>query len=207
MSRFPTAAAFALMTATPLLAQDYTVKVYASVSTDIPATTMPWKNPQNPNIAFGISDGQPPVVFGLRQCLDIDEGRYIKISGEYSGVSAGPDFAPVNSAEELGPIVNGDPGSTGAGFPSRHTSTAQYYPSAEGPRDVALMELVGAFTEANGVVMGAPFAIDPSVHHVVPAGAYFLQIGFNDDQFADNTGYATVTVSQWINNKPYSCKN
>jgi hypothetical protein len=79
-------------------------------------------------------------------------------------------------------------GNSGQRFPG-------YYMSPY--RDVYLMALVGTFTDDNGAIVGQPFEVGsgPTVL-AVPTGATRLQLGINDDIFADNLGSFTVTVTE-----------
>ena len=63
-------------------------------------------------------------------------------------------------------------------------------------RAPALMELVGVFTDASGVILGTPFVVGDGPHFAVaPAGASFLSLGVNDNQYHDNTGALQISVN------------
>jgi MYXO-CTERM domain-containing protein len=59
-----------------------------------------------------------------------------------------------------------------------------------------LSQLVGAFANSSGVVVGAPFALgDAATIEVAPVGATQLLLGVNDDIYSDNSGSLLVQVS------------
>ena len=75
----------------------------------------------------------------------------------------------------------------GKGFngPGQYTNTAPL-----------LMELVGVFTDSSGVIVGNPFVVgDGPTTKLAPAGASFLDLGVNDNEYHDNTGSLSVSVT------------
>jgi hypothetical protein len=64
------------------------------------------------------------------------------------------------------------------------------------PYPIYLCELVVAFANKKGKIIGQPFAIaDGPTTLTVPVGASALQLGANDDKFSDNAGSWVVAVS------------
>ncbi len=64
------------------------------------------------------------------------------------------------------------------------------------PSSPQLMELVGTFADASGDIVGTPFAIgDGPLTQFAPAGASYLLLGVNDDQYSDNIGSYNVSVT------------
>ena len=56
--------------------------------------------------------------------------------------------------------------------------------------------MIGAFTDASGVVIGTPFATGDGPFTIpVPAGAIYLDLGVNDDIYSDNSGALLVDVT------------
>jgi hypothetical protein len=59
-----------------------------------------------------------------------------------------------------------------------------------------LNELVGTFADASGVIVGTPFTIgDGPLTELAPAGASALQLGINDNEYHDNTGFLNISVA------------
>ena len=84
--------------------------------------------------------------------------------------------------------MNNGTGSTGKRFPSFYMNPATY--------PINLGELVGTFADGSGVIVGTPFTIGNGPDPVtIPAGATRLQLGVNDDKFADNVGFWDIQVS------------
>ena len=55
---------------------------------------------------------------------------------------------------------------------------------------------MGTFATNTGAIVGTPFKIgDGPTVLTIPGGATQLQLGVNDDKFADNTGFWSVQVS------------
>lgn len=55
--------------------------------------------------------------------------------------------------------------------------------------------LVGAFITSDGRIVGRPFPVGQATSRRVPEGAVALSFGINDDNFADNSGKLTATVT------------
>jgi hypothetical protein len=106
-------------------------------------------------------------------------------------VSTGPELQlPFTDANgEVGNAANnGNRGITGTVAPSYFMSPTTY-PIYSG-------EPVGAFTDSNGSIIGIPFAIgDGPGRLAIPTGATQLQLGINDDKYADNVGAWSVQVT------------
>lgn len=76
---------------------------------------------------------------------------------------------------------------SGVPFPSRYVDRAQL--------PMRLNQLVGAFTDADGTVIGQPFAIGAAGEARMPAGAVAVSLGINDDRLAENSGSLSVTIT------------
>jgi hypothetical protein len=57
-------------------------------------------------------------------------------------------------------------------------------------------ELDGVFTDASGSIIGTPHRIGNQRTLIVPSGATQLQLGFDDNEYGDNSGSVIVNVSE-----------
>ena len=71
-----------------------------------------------------------------------------------------------------------------------------YYVTPVGGALVNFMELVGTFTDAAGAIVGDPCVIGDSCSLSIPIGAMQFQLGFNDDNYPDNGGSVSISVSE-----------
>jgi len=172
-----------------------TAKLYGpAVVTDydgiytVRGTAMPWLwKPGGLNAAFffGRQNGTGPTVLTLAG-LKAWPGRTIFIKYRTGQVSVGPDY-PFTDAK-------GAPsGFSYTGYGSTRTPMPSAYMH---PYPIQVGSLVGAFTDQAGKIVGAPFEIgDGPADEVVPPGAAQLQLGIDDDDFADNSGSFSVSVA------------
>ena len=72
-------------------------------------------------------------------------------------------------------------------------SPGYYVPPVNGGL-VNFMELVGAFTDSAGAIVGNPCVIGDSCSLSIPIGATQFQLGFNDDNYPDNGGSVSIGV-------------
>ena len=164
-----------MLVASPATARDIAIRV--------DARSAPWRVGVNPKMPFGRNDGKgPAIVMGMR----LISGTKVRFeaTGETRTVANGEAFGPSGQAAY---VTDANTGSSGRFFPSRYIAAAQY--------PVRLNQLVGAFINADGVVVGAPFAIGVSAQVDIPEGAAAIALGINDDIFADNSGALDVVVS------------
>ena len=153
----------------------------------IDSHSAPWEPSVNPAYAFGVNDDSGPTL------VPVSAGDWIIVGGAQGLVSAGPPYWPYvgpDGQDGSAPwpyVTNDGGGSSGTGFPSRYTPSDW---------DSYLMALMGTFTDSSGVIVGAPFEIGSATLTLgVPTGASYLQLGINDDIFADNVGGFSVDVS------------
>jgi len=158
----------------------------------VPATAMPWvwkAGGINNAFEFGYPDGTSPTIVPL-QTLGTAPGSVVSIKYVAGQIALGPG-APQTDASGYAGMNHGNKGIVGL------------LPSAFMPASaVNLGALVGAFTDTNGVIIGAPFPVgNGEVVKKIPAGATQLQLGVNDDIFGGedaktaNSGSFTVQVS------------
>ncbi|EGF91723.1 hypothetical protein ABI_01530 [Asticcacaulis biprosthecium C19] len=167
-------AAVVLAMAGPLAAEEKTVKVSAQAR--------PWDTRINKKYGFGSGDGRSPAVaFGIS--LKVNRTLTVTATGSTTTVRGGPSFGPNGQSDY---ITGALPGNSGSYFPSR-------YIKSDNP--VRLNQLVGAFVDADGVIIGEPFAIGAQATLDVPKTAVALSMGLNDDIFSDNSGELIVTIS------------
>lgn len=150
-------------------AQTLTVKVDARCK--------PWSPGMNPRLSFGVGDGRPPVL--IVRLLPAGGKVRFEAKGQAGWLPGGQPFDP-----------DGDPGMvidrSIAFLPSHHIVTTG--------APLGMIQLVGAFVDADGVVVGRPFGIGKKAEVEVPEGAAAISLGVNDDAFADNFGSYDVTV-------------
>ena len=144
-----------------------------------------WSNAGlNASYAYGVNDQVAPTsVTGLLS------GQTVTVtyaSGTVKGAYSGQWGAPVDANGDLRfQDVDSIPHGNG-NFPAYYTSTraTTYY-----------MQLIGVFANAQGQIVGTPFAVGNGPTTVtVPSGATALQLGINDNLFGDNTGAWNVNV-------------
>ena len=158
--------------------------VAGDVTVTVDGKSKPWDMGINPNLYYGISgpNGKPPTyVLGIR----LLPGTKLKL------VATG-STATVVGGENIGPggdktfVTDGRYGNPGAFFPSRYFDKASY--------PAYLNELVGAFVDADGVVIGKPFPIGDHAEVTIPHGAVSLSLGINDDNLNDNSGKIELSI-------------
>ena len=160
----------------------------------VAATSMPWvwkAGGLNTAFQYGLQDGSPPTVVPLAG-LSAQAGQRLTIRYVGGQIALGADGPKADGLGYAGQKDHGGNGITGKKLPS---AFMQPYP-------INLGALVGVFTDKNGCIVGAPFAIgDGWVRERVPPGAQQLQLGVNDDIFGaenaetGNSGSFTVSVS------------
>ncbi len=120
--------------------------------------------------------------------VSVTPGSAIVINYVNGTMQAASDFPPTGpygyTTDPTGPMNDRTP--SGVPLPSKYA-----------PQDwpICLVALMGTFADANGVIIGTPFAVGSQVTKVVPAGAARLLLGINDDRFYDNSGSLVVEVS------------
>lgn len=167
---FILASAFAV-TGVPGSAKDVTVTV--------DARSAPWLTGANRDLGFGVSDARAPKVLWGVVLLPGTRVKF-RASGQTSTVQGGALYGPDGQ-----PDWTQDRGT--ALFPSHYMRSAD--------RPIHLNELVGAFIDADGAVVGEPFPIGSQAEVEVPEGAAAISLGLNDDIFADNNGRLEVVVT------------
>ena len=165
-----------------------------NVQKTVLSTAGPWDIAVNPAFTYGIGDNTAATVYSAANGFDFlaDDALTITyVSGLTSAFTGVPPS--VDGAGYVGsPFKNDVLGSSGQPFPSFYMGP---FP-VDGSRDVFLNALVGTFTDSSGMIIGSPFAINNGPLTVmIPVGATQLQLGINDDIFADNTGSLLVNVS------------
>lgn len=153
------------------------------VTVSVSGRTMPWSAGANRDMAFGRQDGDRPVViFGNKLFEGSDIGFAAR--GGTTTATGGPPFGPDGQADF---VTNDAAGNSGSWFPSRFADP-QGYPAR-------LNQLMGAFVDGDGRIVGRPFMIGAAAKVAVPAGAMAIALGINDDIFSDNGGRLEVTVT------------
>ena len=157
-----------------------------SVDVTVQGTAGPWSTAVNSSDPFGTGETAPASVTG--NGLDFSAGKSFTIKYVSGDVQLSPSYTPndANGIVSFGALDNSN---SVSGFsPGAYVSSAQY--------PVFYGELIGAFTNASGDIVGTPFAIGNSNTVTAPAGATQLQLGVNDNLYSDNSGSWQIQVSQ-----------
>jgi hypothetical protein len=161
-----------------------------TLTVSVDATQMPWNWTEtglNSNFRFGVLNGSMPVVIDASNGISFAPGGTIiltYLSGDTSSCQGCPNVDANGWTASLADHNQG--------------SSRTYYPSAYmSPYPIYLMALVGTFADSSGAIVGSPFLVgDGSKTLTIPTGAARLQLGVNDDDFADNSGKLQVAVSE-----------
>ncbi len=152
------------------------------------ATARPWNwrsGGINDAYRFGIDDGTGPAVVRLAS-INAKPGESLTISYSGGKIELGPGSPATDARGYAGQSANGGNGVSGKPLPSAYMK----------PYPINLGALVGAFTDANGNILGAPFAVgDGPLSLPIPPGASQLQLGINDDIFGTNNPTVANTGS------------
>jgi hypothetical protein len=156
-----------------------------TIDVNVDGHSGPWLTSLNPTLDYGTHDEAAPT--SVSSGFNFSSGGTFEVT-YVSGLTGFVDFLPAayTAAGVPGVIINQDTGSSGKVEPS-------FYTAADNP--VLLIELMGAFADASGKVVGDPFAIGLDRSIVAPSGATQLLLGLNDDIFSDNRGSLVVEVT------------
>lgn len=195
----------ALLISAALLASAPASAVIVSVA----GTAQPWNwvaGGLNDAYQYGINDGSGPTVVSFASAGISSGGSWGVFAGLGGLTSAFGGTPTVDRNGYVGSFFKDDVlGSSGTYFPSHFTPSLW---SADPGAGVFLNALVFVFTDATGQIVDTPNAFNviydvfnSSYGYVIgisgspaPFGATQIQLGFNDDIFADNTGALDVCV-------------
>ena len=155
----------------------------STLTVSVGGASGPWLQAVNPALPYGSqpSNGaQEPTVIASASGDLLTGSAY-----QFAYVSG---FTRTNPSY---PAVDGI-GDTAIAARSNYPS---HYASLPSGQIAYLEELVGAFADSSGKVVGTPFVIGNGGSFIAPAGASEILLGINDDNYADNTGALTVRVS------------
>ena len=159
------------------------------VAFTVPADAEPWAAESvNPNYTFGLGNGAAPTVVDATSGVTITPGQAVTIQYQ-SGLASfnyGGQVDATGVANSSG-LSGAGVGGTGDHLPSLYVSPADY------PAYIGC--LIGAFTDGTGTIVGVPFYVGNGRTVTAPAGANQLQLGTNDDDFSDDAGSWTVSVT------------
>ncbi len=155
-----------------------------TISIQVGSQAGPWDTWLNPSFDYGIHDNISPVVIDETSGLSFAPGNSLTITYISGTVSAGLGWSWVDAAGD-NLVTNGNTGSSGTVFPSKYM---------QDDWDTHLMELVGAFADSSGTIIGNPFEIGLGRTVIIPSGATRLQLGINDDIFRDNKGAFEIKI-------------
>jgi hypothetical protein len=181
----------------------------AQVVVTVPATSGPWQwthlywesnavvnasYPYAEVIPTAFAPTTPPVIVSSSSEIPFTPGDILTFnyrSGQITGAYDRP-WWDANGNTEGG---EGSPRMYGA---DNYGRSPGYYVLPVGGALVNFMELVGTFTDTNGAVVGAPYVIGDTCSLTIPIGATQFQLGFNDDNYPDNSGSVSMGVSEAV---------
>jgi hypothetical protein len=180
----------------------------AAVIVTVDAQSAPWNwqaGGLNDSFQFGAQDNIAPKVVTFASAGITGPSWAIEYTGQ--GLTSAFGGAPpsVDADGYVGsPFKDNDPGSSGNFFPSHYMPA---FWSSNPNLGIFLNALVATFTDASGQIVGNPFPVGYVYDNggttvfvkgvssgPTPTGATQIQLGFNDDIFADNTGSLQVCV-------------
>jgi hypothetical protein len=148
----------------------------------------------NTSFQYGVDDQLGPTVVSSIGGTAVGAGQQISVSylsGTVNSASTG--VFPNNSfvdANGIPSLPNPD-----ASGPNEHGVCPSFYMGESVATPIYVAELVGTFANSLGQIVGNPFALGdgPSILSV-PGGATRLQLGVNDNLYADNIGSWNLDV-------------
>ena len=178
------ATAFFLMMAVPIAAPS---ALALTISVPVSGNAGPWDPIANSGFNYGMHDQAAPSVVGAGSGVWLASGESITIEYLGGAVAVGANYPLLDgrglTSFTYNNLVNGN-----GAAPSFYMDPLSY-PIYSG-------QLVGTFADALGTIVGSPFAIGLGpVFLTIPNGASQLQLGVNDNLFADNIGSFTVQVT------------
>jgi hypothetical protein len=160
----------------------------SAIIRSVDSQDMPWTwiaGALNDSFQYGVMDGIGPTVVDAGDGIAVVAGNTIDVK-YLAGLTSAYGGVPYSDAL----------GDTSYPADSTGGSSSQYFPSLYmSPYPIYLNALVGTFTDVTGTIVGTPFHIGLGGSFVVPVGGTQLQLGLNDDIFADNSGSFRVCVS------------
>ena len=155
-------------------------------SVDVSGRSNPWNQAVNPTMLYS-NDALPPVVVQL-DTLSVAAGSFLNIvcTGGLTNAGGLPNTDCAGLGAPYGPTDNIYQPACGHYYPTAYIDPSYY--------SIRLFQVLGAFADASGVVVGKPFPISPNTLRVqVPPGAVKLQLGMNDCLNSDNSS-ASLTL-------------
>lgn len=151
----------------------------ATINVTVDGRSGPWDQSVNPTLTYDTAALAPTVVRSSTGSLAAGTAYTIAfVGGETQTVS----FYSQTDGRGYSNIQGG------VGYPSQYVNYA--------PGEVSyLQELMGAFADNTGKVVGNPFLVGNFASVVAPTGASEILLGINDNHYADNLGALTVSVS------------
>ncbi len=164
----------------------------------------PWEQSLNPSFNYGNGSNTEPTVISASSGIPFTIGGTLTVTYVSGLVNVFPEggYPATDANGYSGNATNKQVIATYGNYPS-YFMNADSYP-------VYASELVGTFAN-NGVVVGTPFPIgDGPASFIIPAGANQLLLGVDDNDYSDNTGswtlsisYAPLVVSHVLNGASY----
>ena len=151
----------------------------ATIQTTVDGRSGPWDQSVNPTLSYDKAALGPTVIASPTGSLAAGTAYTISFSG---GETQTVSFYSQTDGRGYSNIQGG------IGYPSQYVAYA--------PGEVSyLQELMGAFADSTGKVVGNPFLVGNYASVIAPVGASEILLGINDNHYADNLGALTVAVS------------
>jgi uncharacterized protein (TIGR03437 family) len=171
-----------------------------STTVTVNANQGPWEQSLNPNFNYGFGDNTGPSVVSASSGIPFTPGGTVTVTYVSGQLNVFPEggYPATDANGYSGNATNKQVIATYGNYPSYFMDASSY--------PVYASELVGTFAN-NGVIVGTPFPIgDGPATFVIPSGANQLLLGVDDNDYSDNTGswslsvsYAPLVVSHVVN--------
>lgn len=152
----------------------------------------PWDISVNPDFSYGVTVGGTPDIHLAPTSVSSASGLDFLAGGSLSFEYVSGSALAGASGTAWGSGGDGVPGWA----PTYAPCTAAPGCYVPGVTTTYLEQLLGVFTDADGVIVGSPFVIGSGpIVALIPTGATQVQLGFNDGWYNDNGAGIYVKVT------------
>ena len=137
---------------------------------------------------YGLHDQTAPTIVSTTNGFDFTAGLTLTIQYVSGTVAASsPGYPFVDALGQTNSLANNSVDIFNGSFPTYYVSSSNY--------PTYLVELIGTFATTNGSIVGTPFPVGNLKTVTIPAGATQLQLGVNDNKYADNLGSWSIQIT------------